>query len=447
MPAVDGVVSGFDTSGLIKSITEAALQPAVTMRKRKTGLEDKVAKITELSSLLQKVADAAGALGTEKGLASLKATSSSDLVRVSVDDEVANPGTYSIIVDRQATADTERSNTFASGGLGELSHGTLKITYGGTTHDIVIDGTNDGLEAVANQISEIDGLQAVAYDQGTGTKPWRLMISGETGVDNAITFDTSGLAGPASKKLAFTQTTAAQNARIRVNNVAIESASDTFTSLPGITIQLDGKPTGTQTIGVQKDFDSMVEKVKAFVDAYNEVQSFTDKQSVYNAEAGIKGPFSGESSVRRVTDSLANMVTAQYSTGSELDALSQIGVKTLRDGKLELDESALREALTERYDDVEKMLTSETGPLAEMQSRIEDVFVEPETGTLGSRKGSLEGSIKDLEDAIGRQEDYVDQYTERLRAKFSAMEAIMGQAQNTAGFLGAMLAGGQSSSQ
>ncbi len=441
MPAVDGLISGFDTSGLIQSITEAALQPAVTMRKRKEGLEKKMEKLAELSNLLQSVADAAGALTQQGGLASMAASASSDAVQLSLNDAVAGAGTYTVQVQQLARAETSVTAGFASADLGELQHGTLTIDYGGQTHTITVDGTNDGLGAIASAIGAIDGLDATVIDTGSGTDPFKLVVTGESGADNAIGFSFTPSGGGGAGALGFTETQAARNTIVEINGVQVESATDTVDVIPGLQMAITSMPTGPVTVRVAPDLDAMVEKVQGFVDAYNEAVEMVNLQKVYNAEAGIRGPFAGESSVRRVMDALGSMVSAQYATGGDLEALSQIGIKTERGGKLALDEDALRRALTDRYDDVEALLSSDAGPLAAIQSRIEDVFVDPDSGTLASRRESLQGTIQDLEAAIERQEAYVDDYSERLRARFTAMEAVMAQAQSTTGFLLAMLTG------
>jgi flagellar hook-associated protein 2 len=183
----------------------------------------------------------------------------------------------------------------------------------------------------------------------------------------------------------------------------------------------------------------MVDKVQTFVDTYNEAQTFFNVQSVYNADLDIIGPFSGESGLRRVMEGLSTMISASYDTGDGLEGLGQLGIATQKGGTLELDADALRTSLVDNYDAIEGFFTSDDGPLKTLQTRIEDVYVATETGTLESRKDSLEGSVRDLEDSILRQEAYVDSYSERLRKKFTAMEGVMAAMQTQASFLSAML--------
>lgn len=444
MPAVDGIISGFDTSGLIKSITDLALQPAVTMRTRKAGYEKKVEKITELSDKLKTLSEKAAEIGQEGGLATLSSSSTSDLIEVTQDSD-AVAGTYLVEVSQLSRGETSTSNGYADAGLGQLGHGTLTIDYGGESLDLTVDGTNDGLTALAEQINELEGLSAVVVDTGIGASPFQLVVSGENGADNAIDFSFAS-SGGGGTDVAFTEMQSAQNSAVTVNGIDIESAGDTIEAIPGVTLDLKGVPTGSQTIKISEDLDGMVEKVKGFVDAYNDVQKFVNVQSVYNVEANLKGPFTGDSTVRRVTDGLSTLISNQYSNSGTLTALAEIGVATERGGTLKLDEDKLRERLSDDFENTQALLTADDGPLATLATRIDDVYVDSENGSLESRKDTIQGSIEDLEESIAKQEEYVDDYTALLREKFSAMESVMAQAQNSTNYLLAMINGGSASS-
>ena len=49
---------------------------------------------------------------------------------------------------------------------------------------------------LAAAIDEIDGLSAYVLNTGADSEPYKLVVQGEdTGTDNSISFDTSGLTG------------------------------------------------------------------------------------------------------------------------------------------------------------------------------------------------------------------------------------------------------------
>jgi flagellar hook-associated protein 2 len=432
---IDGIVSGFDTTGLINAVLAAQAIPVDRMRDQVTELEDKREKIAGLSNRLTDFAEKLGSL-RENALRSYTPTSSSEVLTPTATAEAA-PGTYRVRVQEIGRGEVSRSQRYDSTGLGTLGRGTLSITYQGETTEIVVDETNDGLTELAKTINEeVDGLQAYVLDTGNTNNPYRLVVKGEIGASNTIEFDSSGLSGSPSR-ISFTERLDARSTRAQVDNETVFSDSTAIEAIPGLTIEATDT-TGWETITVEEDLETTTATLQELVDAYNEVRSYYDQNTVFNDESGIKGALVGESGARRVMDSLSTMVTQQYANDGAFEALSQLGISTERDGKLSLDTEAFQEAWTENRADVEALFFSETGPLAAIQTRIEDVFVNPEDGTLASRTDSIQGSIEDLEDTIARKEDFLSSYAQRLRDQFTAMESVLAQSQSTSAYLAAL---------
>ncbi len=436
MPIIDGIVSGFDTTGLINAVIAAQAAPIATMRDQVTALEDKQEKIAGLSNRLTDLADTLGSL-REDALRAYTPTSTNESLTVTAGPETA-PGTYRVRVNEIGRGEVSRSNQrFASTGLGELGHGTLTITYKGESHDIVVDETNDGLDALAKTISEeIDGVQAYSIDLGLDSNPFRMVVKGEVGEGNDIEFDSSGLSN-SPRRITFQQRLDARDTRAQVDNETVYSDSTSIEAIPGLTIDVTDT-TGWETITVEQDLETTTSKIQELVDAYNEARDYYQQNTLFNEEQGIQGALVGESGARRVMDSLSTMVTAQYANDGQFEALSQLGISTQRDGSLELDTEAFEAAWTDNRADVEALFYSDTGPLAEIQTRIEDVFVDSDGGTLESRTDSIQGSIEDLEESIARKEDYLASYSERLRDQFNAMETALAQSQSTSAYLAAL---------
>jgi len=88
---------------------------------------------------------------------------------------------------------------------------------------------------------------------------------------------------------------------------------------------------------------------------------------------------------------------------------------------------------------VVSLLSSDDGPFAKMKSRIEDVYVEEDSGTLQNRSETIEGLITDSNDAIDRIQERVVQSEARLRQRFSAMELAINASNSTSQYLAALL--------
>ena len=184
----------------------------------------------------------------------------------------------------------------------------------------------------------------------------------------------------------------------------------------------------------------MADLVDSVIQAYNGAKSYYDTYSVYNTDENIRAPLVGESGAAKAMSGLGIMVSNNYSglTGS-LEALSQIGVKTERDGKLSFDKSAFKEVLNDNYDDVIELVTSDDGPFGKMRDQIDDLYVDSEAGILSTRSTSLESSIRTTEDNIADFEAYLQDYSDRLRKQFTNMELTLGKLQSTQGSLSALM--------
>jgi len=437
MPAVDGIVSGFDTTALIDAIATAYSGPLEIMEGDLEDLQDQLDKTAGLGNRLGDLSDAIEGLQGDDGLVAYTATTSMEGAFTATADTGAAPGTYSVEVVSMATNETSVSGGVADPDAG-LGGGTFSVTVGGETTDITLTaGTDDSLYDLASQLDGVDGISAYVLNTRDGSgSPYKLVVSGDdTGADAGVTLDGSAFG------MTFTEEVSAEDAQLRVNNVEVNSATNTFSGIPGIEIDLQRAGDGPVQLTVGLDQETMEANVQAFVDAYNEVISYYDTNTAYDSENGIAGALVGDSTARRVVDSIGTLIaTAAPVDGTDLEALSQIGIKTMQDGTLELDSAALEEALSEDLEGVRTMLSADEGPLGTLQATIDDTFVDETSGTLSSKEDSLENSIEELEIRIEDQQVRLEDYTSFLREKFTAMEVAMSQFESTGQYLQGLFA-------
>jgi len=442
MPAVDGIVSGFDTTALIESIATAYSGPLQIMESDLEDYKAQLDKTAGLSNRLEDLSTAIGALQGDDGLVAYTANASVEgAFTASVGVGVA-PGAYTVQVNSLASNETEVSGGVADPDANDLGSGTFSVTYDGVTTDITVDGTNNSLTDLAAALNDVDGLSAYVLDTRDGSgNPFKLVVSGDkTGADAGITLDPSGLSGGATT-LAFTEQTTAVDASLTVNNIAVNSETNTFTGIPGLELDLLRSGDGPVQLTVGLDQETMEANVQAFVDAYNEVVSYYDTNTAYDSENGIAGALVGDSTARRVVNGLGTMVTTEAAVaGSDFSALSQIGIQTQRDGTLKLDADALSAALTDDLEGVRTMLSAEDGPMGVLKGTIDTTYVDVDNGLLASRQDSLEDTIEQTELRIEDQQVRLDDYTSFLREKFTAMEVAMSQFEATGNYLTGLFA-------
>ena len=442
MPAVDGIVSGIDTTAMINAIVGVVGTQKVVMQNQLADLEKQKSAVAGLSSQLSALSTKIQEMDTAEEFTILTASPNTDEqfdVTLSSD---ATPGQYKIQVHTLAASETEVSQGFATKDSDKtIQRGTLKITYGGKTTGVTIDATNDSLEGLAAEITKIDGITSYVVDTGDGSAtPFKLVVQGEnTGSSNTITFDATGLSGGGTLPT-FTNVVSAADSRISVNGIDIYDSDNTVNAIPGLTINAKSTGTAPVAVNVAKDTAAIESKVNEFISSYNSVINYFKTQNVYNSTNNIKGGLVGDSTSRRVVDGLGSMITAQYTTTKNLDALSKIGVETQKDGTLKLNSTNFQSALSSDYDSVQALFTESTGPLKVIQAKIDDVYVDSTNGTLQTRADSIESSIKQSQENIEDFDKYLKSYSERLRKQFTAMEIAMGEMQSTQSYLSGVFA-------
>lgn len=348
MPTVDGIVSGLDTTGLIRAITESTRIQQSLLQRRQAQYQDQRSKVSALNGKLQGLADAIRDVGTSESLSLFSADVADDSQFEVKFGAGSIEGNYSIQTMQLAESHSRvYSGVSDKLAVGTLGTGTIDVTYGGTTSQITVDGTTS-LESLAAQLNGLDGVSSYVVNTGTGPNPFQLVVQGnDTGAANTLTVDTAGLTGGSFPTL--DQETLPQDAQISVDGIVLSSSTNRFDSqIPGMDLTAKAVGTAATQVAVSQDLDGIKASVNEILDAYNDARSYYNVQTVVNPDAGIRGGLVGDSSVRRTMDRIGSMITGTFlgdgNAGSGL-ALSKIGVKTGRDGSLSLDETEFEKVL------------------------------------------------------------------------------------------------------
>jgi len=438
--AVDGIVSGMDTSALINAMVGVYSIPRDMLEQDIVDIEAKVEAIAGLNNRIEDFEEALEAIEDEDDFRVHKASyGDSDAFEITVEGDAVT-GSYDIQIDALARAELEVTQGFSDkSSKGVISEGTLVVTYAGTATEITVDSSNSSLSSLASEIDDIEGLTAYVLDTGADTEQYKLVVQGEdTGEDNTISFDTSGLTGGGTVP-SFTENRSAQSASIQINGIEITHDTNSISSaVPGLDITVFHTTASAEQVTVSLDKEAIKENVQTVLDAYGDIVSWVNAKSSYNADAGIKGPFVGETTVTRVMRGLQSVISDNYTSGTDLDSLAVMGIKTQTSGNLSMDSDVFDDAMDEYLDDVVAMFTSADGFAAAMKDKI-DVYIDPIDGSLVSFRDSLEERVDSLEDQVATYEYRIERYESRLRSQFSAMESLLGSMQGTSSYLNAYL--------
>ena len=329
----------------------------------------------------------------------------------------------------------------------QIKEGTF--TIGGATFKITDKTT---LSSLISEINNNDDAQAYAFwDDAAGKlsitskKEGASYVNIEAGTSNftdVMGFTTSEWNDDGTVKSSKMYTDAQElgkNAQFTINGTKMTSTSNTVTSdisrMDGITLTLKKVSTeesGTSTLKVTQDTSGLVEAVKSFVSAYNDVLSNVDEVTANGAD------LHGETSLTSLKNTIRRYATAKNTSSNGVyGLLSEIGISTSSaDGNnlnadtnsLKLDEDKLKKALEENPESVKSILAGEGGVLTMIEDAVEQ-SLKATTGFFDVKTSTLDSDIKKMETKIKKQNANISTYKAQLEKKFSAMETTIAQMQ------------------
>jgi len=225
---------------------------------------------------------------------------------------------------------------------------------------------------------------------------------------------------------------AAQNAKFSIDGFLIERSTNVIDdAVEGVTITLKAKSDNAQTLDVAYDTDSVKESVQGFIDAYNEMNS-TLRNLRQGGLQGDNSMLSVESQFRAVFNTTPTGLT------TSLKALSEIGIKTTKNGDLSLDSSELESKLASDYEGVAQLLANDDQGFIFRLESAADSLLDPD-GLIATRTDSLDSQVGDIEDRKISIEYRLEQVEQRLRSQFAALDSLMSNLNATGNYLAQQL--------
>ena len=187
--AIEGIISGFDTTEMINAIIEAESKNINLVTERKAERTNQLTTWSSIEALLVSFKSQASLL-SDKSLWYAKQVSSSDEDIISASTTTdATPGTYFLTVDQLAT-----HHQIASQGIGSLTQnfgsGTFQIQVGDSNAvTITVDNSNNTLTSLKDAINDSEaGVTAAIINDGSEHNPYRLVLTAkDPGEDSQIT--------------------------------------------------------------------------------------------------------------------------------------------------------------------------------------------------------------------------------------------------------------------
>lgn len=337
--------------------------------------------------------------------------------------------------------------------------GTDNIISGSNERTVEIDA-DDTLQDVSNKINAA-GVQLAAsiVNDGSGAKPFRLSLTSKTsGSAGRVLFDAGSL------DLGLATLDRGSDARIifggtsASNGLLLSSSSNTFSNVvSGLTIDAVGTKADPVQISVTQNTDSIVSDIKVFIETFNTVLTRIDDQSKYNQEAKTRGPLLGDQTSQSLRQSLITAIQGKaIGASGSYDDLADLGVRVGSGGRLELDETRLRNALAtdpasveqviagyvqgdaEQYEDlgngIKVKIENPEGAfsvlgLAGQIERLANNYIDSVSGILTGRKKSIDTQIEFQNKRIAEIDVRLASRRKVLETQFVAMEQAIAQLQ------------------
>ncbi len=371
-------------------------------------------------------------------------------------------GNFTFVFRLNDAVMTQQSGTFtleSSGNVGAYSKYKTLSNLGITgDRTLTINGTNIALkdtDTISNIVQKINSSVSsvlATYDDKNG----RLVITSKTTGDNVIdvTGDSDLLTTLKLDTGTFTLGSVAQvNVTLNGYTEQLTSRTNSLT-YKGLTLNLTA--TGATTVTVSTDKEKIVERVKEFVNKWNELTDFLYTKLTENKVRGktedqmtedekIQGLLKSDSFIRRIFDKFRSFLTMNIdgktlnTLGIESGDTGKGFTNTMR-GKITLNEDKLKSFIDANGAEAVWQFFGNTEGTKGLALQIKDYSwtltkFNGEIDTVAGLSGRLEREKRILSKRMATMLEYLQKKEQQLWAKYSTLESALAKLQAQGGFM------------
>ncbi len=378
MLTIDGLVTGIDTESIIAGLLQIQQRQIDQLQSRRQEAITRQAAVQTLETRLAALQSHANRLASSVNnpLAKRSASVSDESALIVTASNTAEIGSYDIRVNSLAQAHQVATQAFSDADAA-ITEGTFTLRVGNRPPlELTIDSSNNTLQGLADAINGGNsGVSATIVQDGSGSgSSFRLLLtSASTGVENAISL-TNHLAASGSGAIQpqfdfDNPVQEATNASISLGNgpgaLTVQSATNEFGDvISGATISvLNADPGKTIRVNIQRDVSTAQSAIEDFVAGFNDVMSFIDAQTSYDAETGEAGLLLGNRAIADIQHRLRSTLFQPVpGANPQLNTFTSLGIRVTDRGRLEIDQTRLSDVLSGRVDgisgqDVERLFS------------------------------------------------------------------------------------------
>jgi flagellar hook-associated protein 2 len=202
-------------------------------------------------------------------------------------------------------------------------------------------------------------------------------------------------------------------------------------AIPGLTLELLKE--GSTSVTVSSDQSSLRDGIDALVTAFNSFNDFTGQQRTSGSA------LYGDSLLRGANRDLRSFLVSAHPNSGVFQYLAELGIELDRNGKLQINDSLLSDALANHPDDAKAFLSGTSGFAAQISAVIDNYSAS--WGTIAGAEGRLKSTISSYdtriqtleaqlviqEQTLNQQFTAADQAISQLNAEISALTALENQ--------------------
>ena len=349
--------SGLNITQLVEGLTAAEVEPK---RAQISARKDEIAlSISEMGKLQASMESLRRSLSAENAGLAFDVASSQASVAVEISDVNALQKRSAVVeVSTLARGQVVEFGGFSSSDQ-DLGAGSLKLDFGSwaagpnfsssdkASVTVTLSGAETGLDDLAAKFSAISGVTAKVVAKGDGT--FSLAVMTDTGEKSAVRITAiSGLADFDTQD-GSNQILAAADAALSVDGIAVSRSTNQIDDLlPGLTLTLTATTSSPVQVVAKEDSNLAEAELRAFVDALNTTAGLLRETSKRGVNGAASGPLVADPTVAALKRNFAALTTTPLEGFGDTPVyLSNLGVRTERDGTLSLDTEVFQAAFTQ----------------------------------------------------------------------------------------------------
>ena len=349
--------SGLNITQLVEGLTAAEVEPKraqISARKEEIALS-----ISEMGKLKASMESLRRSLSAENAGLAFDVASSQASIAVEISDVNALQKRSAVVeVSTLARGQVVEFGGFSSSDQ-DLGAGSLKLDFGSwaagpnfsssdkASVTVTLSGAETGLDDLAAKFSAISGVTAKVVPKGDGT--FSLAVMTDTGEKSAVRIAAiSGLADFDTQD-GSNQILAAADAALSIDGIAVTRSTNQIDDLlPGLTLTLTATTSSPVQVVAKEDSNLAEAELRAFVDALNTTAGLLRETSKRGVNGAASGPLVADPTVAALKRNFAALTTTPLEGFGDTPVyLSNLGVRTERDGTLSLDTEVFQAAFTQ----------------------------------------------------------------------------------------------------